>query len=216
MAYTTSRQAFRSFFPKIPLSRSEEAAKSILQLYDGALAERLGNISGIDVNRRITDRFFRLIMLTQITQFSRDIAFQGGMRQARQDMLEVLRGKASGKLTQSQVKAEKRLLEMGLVDQNFNTPEMVAWLEGPIGGKPPLIMRKALSKLVDEVIMAPNVINRPLWMSNPTYAMIAQLKGFMFTFGNTVGMRMYREVFKPLAQGRIPAGEALKYAVAFT
>tara|TARA_R110001599_G_scaffold13254_1_gene60520 strand:- start:10 stop:894 length:885 start_codon:yes stop_codon:yes gene_type:complete len=155
-------------------------------------------------------------MLTQITQLSRDMAFQAGMRQSRQDMLDVLQGKVSGKLSRGQIKAEKRLLEMGLVEQNFNTPEMVAWLEGPIGGKPPVIMRKALSKFVDEIIMAPNVINRPLWMSNPNYAMIAQLKGFMFTFGNTVGMRMYREVFKPLAKGRIPAGEAVKYATAFT
>ena len=215
-ARNTSRQAMRSIFPKISLSRAEEASRSILQLYDGTLAERLGDISGVDVNRKITDKFFRLIMLTQITQMSRDIAFQGGMRQSRQDMLDVLQGKASGKLSRGQVQAEKRLLEMGLVEQNFNTPEMVAWLEGPIGGKPPLIMRKALSKLVDEVIMAPNVVNRPLWMSNPNYAMIAQLKGFMFTFGNTVGMRMYREVFKPLAKGRIPAGEAVKYATAFT
>ena len=215
-ARSASRQSMRSIFPKISLSRAEEASKSILQLYDGTLAERLGDISGVDVNRKITDKFFRLIMLTQVTQLSRDIAFQGGMRQSRQDMLDVLQGKASGKLSKGQVQAEKRLLEMGLVEQNFNTPEMVAWLEGPIGGKPPLIMRKALSKLVDEVIMAPNVVNRPLWMSNPNYAMIAQLKGFMFTFGNTVGMRMYREVFKPLAKGRIPAGEAVKYATAFT
>jgi len=215
-ARNTSRQGMRSIFPKISLSRAEEASRSILQLYDGTLAERLGDISGVDVNRKITDKFFRFIMLTQITQLSRDMAFQAGMRQSRQDMLDVLQGKVSGKLNRGQIKAEKRLLEMGLVEQNFNTPEMVAWLEGPIGGKPPIIMRKALSKFVDEIIMAPNVVNRPLWMSNPTYAMIAQLKGFMFTFGNTVGMRMYREVFKPLAKGRIPAGEALKYAAAFT
>ena len=210
-----SRQAFRSFFPKIPLSRSEEAAKSILQLYDGALAERLGNISGIDVNRRITDRFFRLIMLTQITQFSRDIAFQSGLRQTRQDMLDVIQGNSAGRLNESQRKAKKRLLEIGLVEQNFNNPEVVNWLEGPIGGKPPLIIRKAMSKLVDEVIMAPNVINRPLWMSNPHYAMFAQLKGFMFAFGNTVGMRMWREVFKPLFKGRLNLQETAKYAIAF-
>jgi hypothetical protein len=53
-------------------------------------------------------------------------------------------------------------------------------------------------------------------MSDPHYAMISQLKGFMFTFGNTVGMRLWREVFKPLAKGRIPLGEAAKYAMAFT
>tara|TARA_R110000796_G_C14303857_1_gene405652 strand:- start:36 stop:608 length:573 start_codon:yes stop_codon:yes gene_type:complete len=63
--------------------------------------------------------------------------------------------------------------------------------------------------------MAPNSVNRPLWMSNPHLAMFAQLKGFMFTFGNNVGMRLWREVFKPLARGRIPLGEAAKYATAF-
>ena len=35
----------------------------------------------------------------------------------------------------------------------------------------------------------------------------------MFTFGNNVGMRLYREVIKPLSKGRIPAGEAAKYAI---
>ena len=211
-----SRQAFRSFFPKLSLSKSEEAAKSILQLYDGALAERLGNISGIDVNRKITDKFFRLIMLTQVTQFSRDIAFQSGLRQTRQDMLDVIQGTSAGKLNKGQLNAKKRLFEMGLVEQNFNNPEVVSWLEGPIGGKPPLIIRKAMSKFVDEIIMAPNVINRPLWMSNPHYAMFAQLKGFMFAFANTVTMRMWREVFKPLFKGRLNLQETAKYAIAFT
>ena len=31
--------------------------------------------------------------------------------------------------------------------------------------------------------MAPNAINRPLWMSDPHLALVAQLKGFMFAFG---------------------------------
>jgi hypothetical protein len=61
-------------------------------------------------------------------------------------------------------------------------------------------------------------------MSNPWLSPVAQLKGFMMVFGNTVGMRMYREVFKPLAgflpgskeKGRIPAEEAFKYAMTFT
>ena len=64
--------------------------------------------------------------------------------------------------------------------------------------------------------MAPNAINRPLWMSDPHLALVAQLKGFMFAFGSKVGMRLYREVFKPLSQGRIPIGESVKYAAALT
>ena len=64
--------------------------------------------------------------------------------------------------------------------------------------------------------MAPNAINRPLWMSDPHLALVAQLKGFMFAFGSKVGMRLYREVFKPLSQGRIPIGESVKYAVSLS
>ena len=41
--------------------------------------------------------------------------------------------------------------------------------------------------------------------------MVAQLKGFMMTFGNTVGMRAWREIAKPLAKGRIPLDEAMRY-----
>ena len=212
----TLRQGMRSVFPKVPLSKAEEASRSILQLYDGTLAERLGNIAGIDINRRVTDTFFRTILLTQVTQFSRDIAFQAGLRQTRQDILDVIRGNTAGKLNKGQINSKKRLTEMGLVEENFNNPEVVTWLEGPLGGRPPLIISKALSKFVDEIIMAPNVVNRPLWMSNPSYSMVALLKGFMFTFGNTVGYRMYREVFKPLAKGRMPLTDAAKYAIAFT
>tara|TARA_R100001230_G_C5548315_1_gene76780 strand:- start:38 stop:619 length:582 start_codon:yes stop_codon:yes gene_type:complete len=63
--------------------------------------------------------------------------------------------------------------------------------------------------------MAPNVINRPLWMSNPHLAMVAQLKGFMFVFGNTVGMRIWREILKPMVTAkRIPAEQAVKLALA--
>ena len=60
-------------------------------------------------------------------------------------------------------------------------------------------------------------------MSNPYFAPIAQLKGFMMVFGNTVGAKMFREVFAPLInlallspRGRIPVGATTKYALMFT
>ena len=92
--------------------------------------------------------------------------------------------------------------------------EVLQWAEDKAGPVPPELIRKAMSKFVDEIIMHPNVVNRPLWMSNPHFAMVAQLKGFMMTFGNTVGMRAWREVAKPLARGRIPLDEALRYFTA--
>ena len=217
-------QAARTIFPKLKKSEAEQAFNSMLQGYDGTLAERLGSITGVDVARTVTDKFFRTIMLTQITQLSRDIAFQAGRRQIQQDILTLTRNKLSGsKKTKGVLLAEKRLKEQGLIVQNLglnnNTTiqnsQSVKWAEGNVDAVPPVLIRKALSKFVDEIIMAPNVVNRPLWMSNPYLAMFAQLKGFMFAFGNNVGMRIYREVFKPLAKGRIPAGEAAKVAMAF-
>jgi len=218
------RQAARSIFPKLKKSETEQAFNSILQGYDGTLAERLGSIQGVDIARTVTDKFFRAILLTQITQLSRDIAFQAARRQIKEDIIIVTRQKiTNSKPTKGFLDARRRLLQQGLNEQNLKLKnkktirgsEAVKWAEGDIQGVPPAIIRKSLSKFVDEVIMAPNAVNRPLWMSNPHLAMFAQLKGFMFTFGNTVGMRMWREVFKPLAKGRIPLGEAAKYAIAF-
>ena len=73
-----------------------------------------------------------------------------------------------------------------------------------------------MSRFVSEIVMAPNVINRPLWMSSPKLAMVAQLKGFMFVFGNTIMPKIYRDIFKPMVQmKRLPVTEAVKYSIAF-
>ena len=215
------RQTGRSIFPKLKKSESEQAFNSMLQGYDGILAERLGSIQGVDVARTVTDKFFKTIMLSQITQLSRDIAFQAGQKQMKEDIVLVARNQLSkGKVTKNILDARKRLLQQGLVPKNLgldnpNTSESLLWAEGKTTGVPPALIRKSLSKFVDEIIMAPNAINSPLWMSNPHLAVFAQLKGFMFTFGNTVGMRLYREVLKPLARGRIPLDQATAYALAF-
>ena len=172
------RQTGRSIFPKLKKSESEQAFNSMLQGYDGILAERLGSIQGVDVARTITDKFFKTIMLSQITQLSRDIAFQAGQRQMKEDIVLVARNKLSkSKVTKNILDARKRLLQQGLVPKNLgldnpNTSESLLWAEGKTTGVPPAIIRKSLSKFVDEIIMAPNAINRPLWMSNPHYVYI--------------------------------------------
>ena len=73
-----------------------------------------------------------------------------------------------------------------------------------------------MARFVSEIVMAPNVINRPLWMSSPKLAMVAQLKGFMFVFGNTIMPKIWRDIFKPMVQmKRLPVTEAVKYSIAF-
>ena len=222
-ASNTFRQALRGIFPKLKKKEAEQAFNSILQGYDGTLAERLGDISGVEVSRFVTDKFFKTILLTQITQFSRDIAFQAGQRQLKRDITSLVTSDITGDVTVGDVQARKRLAELGLIKQNMKlddpNSEVIAWANDEAGPIPPELIRKAMSKFVDEIIMAPNVVNRPLWMSDPHLALVAQLKGFMMTFGNTVGGRAWREVLKPLALGgpagrRIPMDEAARYGVA--
>ena len=217
-ARNTMRQAVRSVKPKWKKSDEEKAFNSILQGYDGTLAERLGDIAGIDVSRVITDKFFKVTLLTQVTQFSRDMAFQAAQRQMKRDITKLARSNLTGNVTIESAEAKRRLMQQGLLPKAMKlddpNSEVLLWAEGKTGPVAPELIRKAQSKFVDEVIMAPNVVNRPLWMSNPHFAMVAQLKGFMMTFGNTVGMRAWREIAKPLAKGRIPLDEALRYFTA--
>ena len=247
------RQSLRSILPKLKKTESEMNFRSILQGFDGTLAERLGDIAGISVSRRITDAFFKFTLLTQVTQFSRDIALQAISSQMKKDTKLVAakyiqrQNNPNLKTSLEEVRAKKRLRELGIVDVGVNFKKSIRkkgepikqfrerqrkekaenikalgesdifrWASGEIEGTPPGLVRAALSKGVDDIIMAPNAINRPLWMSNPHLALVAQLKGFMFTFGSKVGMRLWREIITPLSQGRIPMDAALKYGVSLT
>jgi len=51
-----------------------------------------------------------------------------------------------------------------------------------------------LHKVVDDVVVHPKANNKPLWMSDPRMAIIAQLKTFPVVFGNTVVKRLLRKL----------------------
>ena len=209
------RQLGRTVYPKMSMRSKERAFRSILEGVDGTLAERMGNIPGIDINRKVTDAFFKGIGLTAVTQASRDIGYQAGMRQMKEDLLDTLIYLKTKKHTKESIRAKKRLLEMGLTDNKINNQEIIDFAEGTTTEVPPLLQR-AMARFVSEIVMAPNVINRPLWMSSPKLAMVAQLKGFMFVFGNTIMPKIWRDIFKPMVQmKRLPVTEAVKYAIAF-
>ena len=56
------------------------------------------------------------------------------------------------------------------------------------------IMMPWVHKIVEDVVVQPNPSNKPLWMSNPDFGMIAQLKTFPIVFGNTVVKRLLRKL----------------------
>jgi hypothetical protein len=51
-----------------------------------------------------------------------------------------------------------------------------------------------IHKVVDDVVVHPKTNNKPLWMSDPRFAIIAQLKTFPVVFGNTVVKRLLKKL----------------------
>jgi hypothetical protein len=253
-AVVTLRQSIRSFHPTFTKTENEKGLLSLMQTADLAVQDALRDIGDAAVSRRITDKFFRINLLAQVTQLSRNLAFQAARRQTAEDIKTLAEESITGSVTKKSMQARKRLTIQGLSNvipgiakgkdgaaDTFKeaTPiqkEVMTWASDPDSfyerdkdgniiydsdtGKPrlavPVIITRSLGTVVDEVIMTPNAVNKPLWMSNPILSPVAQLKGFMMVFGNTVGMRFYKDVFQPLYKGRLEAGEIAKYAMMFT
>lgn len=243
-AESTLRQGIRTFAPKFSRSQNEEALMSLMQTADLALADAIRDIGDISVSKRATDTFFRVNLLAQVTQFSRNVALQAASRQIAQDLKTLHNQEVEGgKVTQESRRARKRLEIGGLLSVvprvNKKTGEFdpltqsqreaMEWADQYSGAKkygvstepmvsPPDIITQAMGKTVDEVIMTPNPLNKPLWMSDPRWSFAALLKGFMITFGNTVGMRFYKEIAQPIfTKGRLPdIGDAAKWAMTWT
>jgi len=214
--YNALANGLRKVFPKLPKTEAEKAFQGIVQGLDGTLAERFGDLAGVTVSRKVSNAFFRATLLTTITQISRDMAFQAARLQMRDDLRTIRRYEDSDTpKTKEFTNARKRLTAQGLVKPMDDT--LQDWANGLYEGRgAPELIRQAMSKTVDEFIMAPNAVNRPLWMSNPHLAWAAQLKGFLATFGNTVGTRLWRDIAVPLSKGRIPAADMMKYTIALS
>ena len=211
-SYNAMRRGLRKVIPKLPLRDQERAFQSIIEGLDNSIANRLGEIANVSSSKTVTDFFFKATLLDFVTRVSRDVVFQASRNQMRDDLRLIREVNQTGKKTRGYVFAQRRLLEQGIVNPLDKTVQ--DWASGGLE-KDPSIISQAMSKTVNEIITSPNVINRPMWMSNPYLAPVAQLKGFMTVFANNVVGRMWREVFVPLTKGRIPVGEAMKYAVMF-
>ena len=184
------RRTARVFLPRLKKADSEKAFDEMMYGLDGALTERMNASSAIEIPQRLSQQFFKTTMLTQVTQLSRQMAFDSFKSELKNDIKKI-RNINSETLEAFDIKRKYR--EVGIPDiistvKNLeNKP-----IENIIRQSP--MIKQAATRYVDEIIMAPNPVNRPLWMSSPVWAFAAQLKSFMFVFGNTIGMKFIRGV----------------------
>ena len=67
-------------------------------------------------------------------------------------------------------------------------------------------VRQALARFVDESIIRPNAAERPVWASNPYFALVWQLKSFFYAYGkNVIGGVMRQTGDRYSANGSLPS-----------
>jgi len=129
--------------------------------------------------RQLSDGYFRLIGLDFFTKFSREFAANMGV----QFLLKHARNEFDNP------NSTRYLQELGVTAE-----EVLAWNENrnfdtPEGTK----VRDALARFVESSIMRPNAAERPVWASDPRWALVWQLKGYFYSYYKTIIGGVLRE-----------------------
>ena len=117
-----------------------------------------------------TNQFFRAIGLEQFTQFTR--IFAAGM--GKNFLLH------HAEQTNNQQSARY------LKELDITAAEVKAWAGGDINEAGNERVKLALARFVDESIVRPNSAERPVWASDPRFALVWQLKSFFYAYGKNI------------------------------
>jgi hypothetical protein len=138
--------------------------------------------------RKMSDVYFRMIGLDFFTRFSREFAAGMGV----QFILKHAHNEFSNP------RSERYLRELGLT-----SAEVLAWERGgrklttPEGMK----VKQGLQRFVESSILRPNAAERPLWASDPHWALVWQLKSYFYSYGKVILGGIKREASTRLKEG---------------
>lgn len=126
-----------------------------------------------DNARKFTDTFFRVTLLDTYTKFTREFAANMGVRfLMNHSDPDSAKADSPRYLKELGVTAEE-IQAWNNSNQDFSTPE----------GKK---VRRALQRFVESATLRPNAAERPLWASDPRWALVWQLKGFFYSYGKVM------------------------------
>lgn len=142
----------------------------------GQLLGEAADTSALPAGRGL-QAYFKLNLLEPWTKFARALTYNS----AKFSILDALKtGKTKG------------LREFGI-----DPTEAVGWYQRVGSAKSPLetsdpyqeVMQNGILRFINETVMMPRPATKPLWMSDPHWALLGQLKSYQGNFGNTVGRR---------------------------
>jgi hypothetical protein len=147
-------------------------------------------------SKKWTDRWFRFTQLERWTRFTR--VFAAGM--GRDFILKHSKNVKEGVPNSESVLTSMRYLK----DLDLTAAEVDAWNGADIAAHPKI--KTAVGRFVDEAIVRPNAAERPLWASDPHYALVWQLKSFYYAYGKNIIGGLFREGKARYGEtGNIPA-----------
>jgi hypothetical protein len=140
-----------------------------------------------EYNRKAADFFFKYTGLEIFTRFTR--VFATGMAEKFIISHAMKPRERSGRY----------LDDLGL------TPEIVKqWVKDGKGFDTPAgqLVQQGLQKFVESTMLRPNAAERPVWASDPRYALLWQLKSFPYSYGQVVIGGVLREMKARVQEGR--------------
>jgi len=136
--------------------------------------------------RMATDKFFRYTGLSGLTTLSRE--FASGM--GKQFIIEHANHPTK--------RSERYLTELGLT-----ADQVKAWQENNYSftGESGAAVREGLVRFVESSVLRPNAAERPIWASDPRFALIWQLKSFIYAFNKVILEGQSREFQARVVEG---------------
>lgn len=145
--------------------------------------------------KKTSELFFKYTGLEWFTQFTR--IFAAGMGKAF--LLDHAKRAKAGDVT------SKRYLKQ----MNTSAEQVLAWEKNnySFAGQGGKNVQLAIGRFVDESIVRPNAAERPIWASDPRFALIWQLKSFFYAYGKNIIGGVMRESKNTYNQtGSLPKG----------
>jgi hypothetical protein len=172
-----TKQEAEEFARKIGANGREAMAQTILYA---------GELDGTSlIARKATNAWFRFTQLERWTVFTRKFAALMANDFLIKQM-EIIENGYEG--DEAVLLAKRHLKDLGVTPQQIKAYKDSG---ADIDAHPQV--KTALGRFVDESIVRPNAAERPVWASDPHYAIIWQLKSFYYAYGKNIMGGMFRE-----------------------
>ena len=137
--------------------------------------------------RMATDKFFKWTGLSGLTNLSREFASGMGKR----FLIEHANNPSD--------RSERYLFQLGVTyDQVRRWEENDFSFDGEDGQA----VKAALQRFVESSVLRPNAAERPIWASDPRFALIWQMKSFIYAFNKVILEGLEREGYMRFLEGK--------------